>query len=170
MTRGQAVRSAVPLAALLAVFALQNWADVHWRTHLWTSVSVNAGSAPPWYFIGNDLVEGVAAAGAMAILLCVAFVSTRVPDYSRFSRMVAWQAVLWNASKVLWGLVILTHTTSIWDEGRASTTWKTFDVYLNNPARQWTLWCGFALALPFVWADWRHNRSMAPEPSGMAGR
>lgn len=158
MTRGDAIRSAVPVALFLAVLLLQTWAYFHWQQQLWTSSSSNPGAEPPWYFIGNDLLDAVVAAGALAIVLLVSFVCVRVPAYARFARMVAWQAVLWNAYKVLWGVVILAHTTSVWDESRASTTWKTFPGYLHDPLRQWTFWCGMALALPFLLADIRWGR------------
>jgi hypothetical protein len=151
------MRSALPLAVFFVLLPLQNWACFRWSRSLWTN-SHGPGADPPWYFIGNDVVEGLVAGAILAILLAVAFACARAPAYSRFARMVSWQGVLWNAHKVLWGIVIWRNTSNLWDMERATTSWSTFSSYLHDPLREWVFGAGVVLALPLVWADARHAR------------
>jgi hypothetical protein len=161
---GAVLLGALPMVALVGTLPLALWADLRLPEFFWASAAHPSGS-PPWHFIGSDLVEAVVDLVHLAFVLTVSVCCAWIPACSRFAWMAAWQVVLFDATDVLWGGIILGRTRNIWDASRATTDWATFDQYLHDPLRMWLFWLALVCAAPFFALHVRQMRQADP-PDG----
>jgi hypothetical protein len=88
------------------------------------------GGSPPWYFIGQDLVDGVWGAAGCALLCLFSVLSAR-----RLGATVWWAfaaGVVPFAHRVGLGLNVWLHTAGSLTPFEATTAWATFDEYLQS--------------------------------------
>ena len=88
------------------------------------------GNSPPWYFIGNDLVDALWSLPCAVALIAFSFLAARKLG------PIVWGALgvsLVSFSRpICEGVNILLHTRHVWDPARATSTWMSFDNYLQS--------------------------------------
>jgi len=88
------------------------------------------GVSPPWYFIGNDLVDAVWCTAAAALMLVFSFAAVRRLGSSVWTALAVTLAFL--SSHIADGVNIALHTGQVWDASRATTDWTSFESYIQS--------------------------------------
>lgn len=137
----------VPMFAFFGLMVTAGFAGQSLSEHFWTHDA--SWDKPPWYFIGQQLVSGLAYFVALAASLFVAFVFRRQYQGAS-SRWAAFMAFIWMGPHAADAVVILLRTSRVWDPARATTTWRTFDDFNADPARYIVFASVLAAAIVFA--------------------
>lgn len=122
----------VPMLVFFGLFLAAGFGGLSLAERFWTHGA--SWDNPPWYFIGQDLVSDLAYSVALAACLIVAFAFRRLYQGAS-SRWAAFMAVLWTGPHAADAVVILLHTSHVWDPARATTTWRSFHDFIGDPVR-----------------------------------
>jgi hypothetical protein len=136
-----------PVLVFLGLYASANFASRWAFGSFWASKAELTGD-PPWYFIGQDFVNGLVSFVALILALLMAFWTRR--RYAMGSWMAAWMGVLWLGYPAAQMCHILLRTTHIWDPGAAVSRWRTFGDYARDPFRDVVFGLSIAIALGFA--------------------
>ncbi len=86
---------------------------------------------PPWYFIYGDLFKSLAYSIGFLISLIVVYICYR--NENIFYLTILLFSFIWFGVAIGDGIIILLNSNNIFNPDIATTNWKTFDDYINNP-------------------------------------
>jgi hypothetical protein len=76
--------------------------------------------------------------------------------------MCIWMPWIWLGGKIAQAVIIHRECPGLLDGGPATTSWQTFDSYLEDPEvaffRTAVLWSGVAMSLVLSWAEHRRRQ------------
>lgn len=87
---------------------------------------------PPWYFIRDDFVEGIAAFVGLPVFLLAAFAVWRLSR--TYAWMLVWMGFLFHADKIVRSAIIYARCPHFLDPARAVSPWATFEDYRSDLA------------------------------------
>ena len=123
-------------------------------------VGAQIGKNPPWYFIHRDFAEGVSSGIVLLIAWTLAVIFWR--RFRPYSSMCIWMPWIWLGGKIANAIIIHRECPGLLDGGPATTSWQTFDSYLEDPEvaffRTAVLWSGVAMSLVLSWAEHRRRQ------------
>ena len=134
-------------AAGIGLYALAAFAPLAIHPYLWTSRAM--GSDVPWYFMGQDLVGGIAALLALLLGALLAAVACRRHGPAVWGASMP--AFLFLASPIGRGVAVLLHSRRIWaGPPEAESDWGSFAEYLAATGRAQFIALGVAAAVVVV--------------------
>jgi len=122
-----------PVVAVLLLSVLANPTSSWLASRFWMHEQ-GPGSQPPWYFIGQDLVEGLVYTAAL--LVAIPFLILVRRRYQEGSWMALWMALLWMGPGGAQAFYVIARSDGLWNADTATTAWVSFDQYLHDPLRR----------------------------------
>jgi hypothetical protein len=129
MTKGQIAKIALPFVVGAVFYSIslegsqQTFKDT-WFFHL------GPGDSPPWYFIGINLMDAL-----WSLPCALAFITFSLLTARKLGPTV-WAALgtclLSFVRPICEGVNIALHTRHVWDPARATSTWMSFDSYVQS--------------------------------------
>lgn len=124
------------------------------------------GEAPPWHYIHRDFAQGVSSGGALLLAWTAALLFWK--RLQPYSSMCVWMPWFWLGGHVAKACIIFRECPGLLDGGSATTSWKTFDTYIDDPdiafSHSAVLWSGMAMSIALSWSQNRRRRKQTPEP------
>jgi hypothetical protein len=151
-------RIAVPYAVWLVLDLAASTGAFRTFGSTWFS-AVGPGGSPPWYFIGQDLVEAAWASGAMILMMGFCLAAARRLGPNVWAALAV--AQLGFVTKLGSGMNVLVHTKSAWQRTQASSDWGTFDAYAGSQSSAFnaSLVVGVIMAILCMWQYGRTFRA-----------
>jgi hypothetical protein len=143
-------RTVAPYGVWLVLSLGSSMVSVHWFAGTWFA-NASPGGSPPWYFIGQDLVDAAWAAGAATAM--VTFTLLAAPQLGPNVWAALGVAQIGFAATLSGGINILLHTRSAWQPGEATSEWVTYRSFAISQSRavDLGLCIGTVLAIACMW-------------------
>lgn len=123
------------------------------------------GKDPPWYFIHRDFAEGFSSAIALFIAWTLALIYWR--RFQTYTPICIWMPWMWLGGKIVKAVIIYRECPGLLAGGSATTSWQTFDSYLEDPQVAFfhtaVLWSGLLMSVVLSWVDRRRRQKLAAE-------
>jgi hypothetical protein len=88
------------------------------------------GDSPPWYFIGSHLLDALWSLPCALVLIAFSFLTARKLGPTVWSALGV--SLVSFSRPICEGVNILLHTRYVWDSARATSTWMSFDSYVQS--------------------------------------
>jgi hypothetical protein len=114
--------------------------------HFWTSSTIY--QEVPWYYMGEDFIDGLCAAVALALCAILGALASRKWGPTILGSLIPTSFFL--TSSIGEGVAVLLNSRRIWaGPAAASSDWKTFDEYLHGTSVFGYLALGVSFAIVF---------------------
>ena len=146
-------------AAFLAIYFASGVSGL-FLPRLFGAPSAYPGSDPPWYFIRQDVFQGVGSLVGMVAILLIVAVTWRRYAFTNWALLA--MVAVWMIPSIVTGIVIYSRCADFFDYRHAASAWPTFDAYSHSGIKFVGIPVGFGLALAIAgligWRKLRERR------------
>lgn len=149
-----------PFAVCLIIYGAALFSSLHFFEESWFS-STRVGGDPPWYFIGQDLVEAACAVPGLLVMLAFCTLTFRRLGPDVWTAL----AILFTSllHPIVQGVNGLLHTRDAWDPARATSEWANYEMYSVSSYQAFLVTLMISLlVLGAVWYLRRKSEPSAP--------
>lgn len=125
----QIARIAAPFLVSVALYSISLEGSFHTFHNTWF-FRLGPGNSPPWYFIGNDLVDSLWSLACVLALVAFSFLTVRKLGSTVWAALGV--SLAGFSLPICKGVNIALHTRHVWDPARATSTWMSFDSYIQS--------------------------------------
>ena len=127
--------------------------------HLFAGLPIKTATPqgePPWYFISRDFVNFLSATiGVILIFAVLSVFHKRNPNYTTLLLFIT---ILFYGRPLLSRISVLMHTDHLFDPQLATTSWRTFEDYLNDPLKAYGVHIYMLMiVLGYLWTKKKYN-------------
>lgn len=144
---------------LLLWMALDFW-SLNWSVPFGPK-GLYPGADPPWYFIRQDLANGIVSAMVLVVLGMTLLATRRLYPNPRATIAISMPVGIFALPRVATALVIAVRCTDLFSAQKAGCPWPTFQDYITGSAK-WAGWIAIAavfVALVPFWRIWKRRSS-----------